>query len=488
MASSTTQAVKTERTSLRTGRLALLSGLFKLPTKRVVTLWSDKLVFSAPNKFDKVGGYIRTEHAHVSTGDRQNQFVVRDRRSRTDFVFVATDGTEASEWSQSLKEAIEARLLAQREALANEKARMDAIAERLGVNAIGSPKAPVEDAKEIEKLAEAKALQEAAAEVDTARSVSPDVDKAESDDDTPERAALKQRLAELEKQVAEKEASQKVEQTTEKTELSQDVINAAAACGVLASTLTNSSSNSSSSSNTSRGGRPQQRPDRGSGTGRVRLDGDVYWYEVGPSDTLAGVCLHFDASETQVRRANYLSKQSIDGLKVVRIPRHLTGDPSHDYSGDGSAGHDGGGGGPSSRPTEDAEAKRLRTQEFKIHIMVLLSAQRALKEEDCFSKTEALAYLNLHDHDLNKALDAMEQDKEWDEKYGYLLRRKRELLAKERSRGSSSSSRSGSGADLAQVTVDGMIPNAIELQPMAARSTAPVGVDDVVIGTPVRAQ
>eukprot|EP00750_Incisomonas_marina_P001385 INCI11156.1.p1 GENE.INCI11156.1~~INCI11156.1.p1 ORF type:complete len:482 (-),score=115.86 INCI11156.1:70-1515(-) len=479
---STTQAVKTEpkRTPLRTGRLSLLSGLFKLPTKRVVTLWGDKLVFSAPNKFDKVGGYIRTEHAHVSSGERKNHFVVRDRSSRTDFVFVATDGTEASEWSQSLKEAIEARLLAQRDALANEKARMDAIAERLGVNAIGSPKATAEDPKESEKMAEAKALQEAAAEVvDALHTVAPDVEKAESDDETPERAALKQRLAILEKQVAEKEASQKVEKTA-KTELSQDVINAAAACGVLASTLT--SSNSSNNSNTSRGGRPQQRPDRGSGTGRVRLDGDVYWYEVGPSDTLAGVCLHFDASETQVRRANYLSKQSIDGLKVVRIPRHLTGDPSYDYSGDGSTGHDGGGG-PSSRQAEDAEAKRLRTQEFKIHIMVLLSAQRALKEEDCFSKTEALAYLNLHDHDLNKALDAMEQDKEWDEKYGYLLRRKRENLAKERSRGS----RAGSGADLAQVKVDGLVPNAIELKSMAA-SPAPIGVDDVVIGTPVRAQ
>ena len=80
-------------------------------------------------------------------------------------------------------------------------------------------------------------------------------------------------------------------------------------------------------------------------------------------------------------------------------------------------------------------------------------------------------YLYLHDHDLNKALDAMEQDQEWDEKYGNILRARRERIEKQRREG---------GVDLSQVKVDSSLPEAIELKAMAGSSS-------IVTGTAVSA-
>ena len=150
----------------KTGYLSLLTGIFKVPTKRTVTLWADKLVFSAPNKPTKVGGYILAEHLHVSPaeGGRTSQkFVVRDGASRTDHVFVAVDATEAALWMETIRTAVQDHLAARRRALQDEKARMDAIAERLGVNAVrtsasrhSAPPAPADverDAAEVVKEA-----------------------------------------------------------------------------------------------------------------------------------------------------------------------------------------------------------------------------------------------------------------------------------------------------------------------------------------------
>ncbi len=120
------------------------------------------------------------------------------------------------------------------------------------------------------------------------------------------------------------------------------------------------------------------------------VDG-VYWYEVAFSDTLSGVCLHFDTTEAKVRAVNFLgSGRNLAGVKVLRIPRSVTGRPEHDYS---NVGGMSAAAAAMGRLPEEPEVKRKRQLQFKVHMMVLLSAQRSLKEEDCFTKTEALAYV-----------------------------------------------------------------------------------------------
>ena len=80
---------------------------------------------------------------------------------------------------------------------------------------------------------------------------------------------------------------------------------------------------------------------------------------------------------------------------MLRVPRSITGDPAHDYSSDDAPGHNQRrtSAGVAGREPEAPEVRRKRTEAFKIHIMVLLSAQRSLKAEDCFSPTEAKAYV-----------------------------------------------------------------------------------------------
>lgn len=397
---------------LKTGEVTLLTGIFKIPSKRTLTLWPNYVQLSIPNKKSRVIA-VRMEHAHVQYSSGSKKFTVTDRSRDQEFAFSMPTVEEAAAWAKHARQAIQNRLKARQAALLAEKAKMDAIAARLGVHTIGvsqEKKAPVLPPPDVEP----KKLTIAA--------------------------------------VTEQDESGKESVESGKGELSQEVINAARATGntaILENGLAYDTSN-----------------DLGSGDGRVTLEGDVYWYELNSTDTLAGVCLRFDTHESKVRSANFISKRGIDGKKVLRIPRRITGDPSHDYTQTNrtvrSAVH----------KVEDPEVKRQRQQKFKVHIMCLLSAQRALKEEDCFTANEALAYLNLHDHDLNKALEAMEQDQHWYENYGHLLEARRRRLQQQRAE----------GATLSQAVVDGMVP---EAAPGSADSTV---IELQQIGTSIAVQ
>jgi hypothetical protein len=114
------------------------------------------------------------------------------------------------------------------------------------------------------------------------------------------------------------------------------------------------------------------------------------------------------------------------GVLFLRIPRSCTADPAHDFSGEGGSQNAPG------RSVEDAEVRRQRTERFQMHILLVLSRQRALKAEDVFTENEAKAYLRLHDYDLAKAVDAMKQDQEWDDKYGKAIRARWKQMESER--------------------------------------------------------
>ena len=429
------QGQKVERIPLKTGPLQLLTGIFKVPSKRTVTLWPDKLEFSLASS--KTVGVIYTHHAMVikaSGNGAKKKLVVVDRQRDEKFTFVAASEETVLEWTKSIQRAVKARLAARQAALDNEKARMEAIAKRLGVGIVGVKKTS-QDGKP-----------PTIAEIDpkTAREALKDSQKKEKSETNEDGAGTADGATDV--------GHSATGQTSQTGRLSQEALNAANACGIDPANIVV--------------GVPAEE-EGGSGRGNVRLQGEVYWYEVTPSDTLSGVCLRFDADESHVRRANYLSKRNIDGIRVLRIPRNITGDPTFDYSSSGN------GRLPTVRKVEDPEVRRQRQEKFQVHIMMLLSAQRALRTEDCFTANESRAYLKLHNHDLNAALDAMSQDTEWDEKYGHILRSRAERVERQLAM------QGEEGGGLGRVVAEAMMiphtaetgpPQTYEMQPLAAAS------------------
>jgi hypothetical protein len=276
-------------TPLRVGPLTLLAGIFRIPSKRVVTLWADRIEFPLQSPGINSGSTcVRVLDAHV-TSDGDNKFILRDSATRVDHTFIAADATEKRAWLSAVESAVRTRHALRQAVLDKEKARADAIAARLGVfdvvvgKRVSTALPPPVDRKDMEAAAASAAIPTAAA--------------------ADEHEGGSYRTAEVVKQ----EEPEAAETTTpdhrddapaKPQEYSQDVLNAAAACGVLTSQLDHRTA--------ATGG-------TGSGVGHVRLVDDVYWYEVQPTDTLAGVCLRFDAQESVVRRTNNLTKANING-------------------------------------------------------------------------------------------------------------------------------------------------------------------------------
>ncbi len=102
-------------------------------------------------------------------------------------------------------------------------------------------------------------------------------------------------------------------------------------------------------------------------------------------------------------------------MVFLRIPRSCTANPTRDYSRRGSDAPDQAAAVAAAAAGEDPEARRQRTERFKTQILLEINGRRALREQDVLTETEARAYLSLHDYDLGKAVDAMEQDQELEE-------------------------------------------------------------------------
>lgn len=409
---------KAKVTPLHSGSLSLLVGIFKHRSQRTCTLWPHKFELSNPSSNKKSNNttiVIPTLRAHVSDTESDTKFVLRDTDEGKNFSFVAASSEEKNMWISVIDRAIQSRHKARQVHLNRQKTRMNAIGDRLGVKDVVLGK------KKIMPPALPETVEDKKLAITDAAAQDGEQDQVESG-----------------------------------KELSQEIQKAAEACEVDADTLLQENQCHNANVHC------------GSGRGKTRLVDDVYWYTVQPNDTLPGICLYFDAKEASVRRHNFLAKRNIDGLQVLRIPRSCTAHPTKDYSGEGS--HE-------NAPWRNPEvaAKRFERQ-FELHtqIMVKISAQRALKTEDCFSEHEAKAYLALHDFNLDKALDAMEKDKEWDEKYGYIIRARWNQMAADRL--------ANRPDTVHQLEVDSNIPQAT-LLPVSPNKKSSVAGQAIEMGT-----
>ena len=121
--------------------------------------------------------------------------------------------------------------------------------------------------------------------------------------------------------------------------------------------------------------------------------GVVRYHEVLPTDTFQGVCLRYGVTPTELRRAN---RMLMTGSDLKLAPEVLV-IPSNDEN---------------AQHRDDARVgwRRRPTREEKIATLVHRASRVA---KDGLSYSEALAYLDMADGDVDRAISNVREDIEW---------------------------------------------------------------------------